>query len=56
MGGVVLRTLLALLALFAILGTAFAAWLLESQVLLVLMGLCLVGWILRLFQREPAYG
>ena len=55
MGGRLLRVVIALLALLAILCTALAAWLLESNVLMVLMAVCLLGWLIRLFQRQPAY-
>jgi hypothetical protein len=42
-------------SLIGILGTALAAWLLDSPPLLGLMGLCLVGWVLRAFtRRSPA--
>ena len=39
-------------ALFGILGTALVAWLLESQLLLALMLVCLIGWLLRAFTRR----
>jgi hypothetical protein len=55
MSGHLLRIVLALFALLAILFTGLAAWLLESNVLIVLMALCLFGWMIRLFRREPAY-
>jgi hypothetical protein len=38
------RRFLSGLCLFLILGTAFAAYLLESQILLVLMVVCWLGW------------
>lgn len=41
--------------LAGILGTGLAAWLLESTLLLALMLVCLVGWVLRVFTRRPAY-
>jgi hypothetical protein len=50
-----LRIVLALFALLAILFTGLAAWLLESNVLIVLMALCLFGWTSRLFRQQPAY-
>lgn len=55
MGGRILHVILAFLALLGILGTGFAAWLLESNVLIVLMALCLTGWLIRLFRSRPAY-
>jgi hypothetical protein len=55
MGGPLLRFILGLLALLAILCTALAAWLLESKVLIAVMAICLLGWIIRLFRRQPAY-
>ena len=55
MGGFVLHFILGTLALLGILGTGFAAWLLESNVLMVLMAVCLFGWLLRLFRLRPAY-
>jgi hypothetical protein len=55
MGGRVLHVMLATLALLAILGTGFAAWLLESNVLMVLMAISLFGWLVRLFRSRPAY-
>ena len=42
-------------ALVGILGTGLAAWFLESDLLLALMLVCLVGWVLRVFTRRPAY-
>jgi hypothetical protein len=55
MGGPFLRFILACFAFLAILFTGLAAWLLESNVLIVLMALCLFGWMIRLFRRDPAY-
>lgn len=55
MGGRALHVVLALLALLGILGTGFAAWLLESNVLIALMAVCLLGWFIRLFRARPAY-
>lgn len=37
-----------------ILGTGLAAWLLDSQLLLGLMGLAFVGWLLRVFTGPAA--
>ena len=34
---------------------AMTAWLLDSTLLLALMLICLVGWLLRVFTRHPAY-
>ena len=39
-------------SLLAILGTGFAAYLLNSMVLLVLMPLCFLGWLMRLAMRR----
>lgn len=55
MGGPFLHIVLGFLALLGILGTGFAAWLLESNVLLVLMAICLFGWLVRLFRPRPDY-
>jgi hypothetical protein len=55
MGGRALHIVLALLALLGILGTGFAAWLLESNMLIALMAISLFGWLVRLFRRRPAY-
>jgi hypothetical protein len=55
MGGRALHIVLALLALLGILGTGFAAWLLESNTLIVLMAISLFGWAVRLFRQRPAY-
>ena len=55
MGGRVLHVMLATLALLTIIGTGFAAWLLESNVLMVLMGISLFGWLVRLFRSRSAY-
>ena len=41
-------------SLVGILGTGFAARLIESQLLLALMLVCLIGWLLRAFTR-PSY-
>jgi hypothetical protein len=48
------RVFLAISALLAILGTAFAAHLLDSRVLLALMVVALLGWFICLFKRRPA--
>jgi len=50
-----LTLLLMIGALVGILGTGLAAWLLESNLLLALMLVCLIGWGLRVFTRRPAY-
>ncbi len=42
-------------ALVAILGTALAAYLLDSLVLVALMGVCLVGWLMRAFTGSNRY-
>ncbi len=55
MGGRFLHMLLALLALLGILGTGLAAWLLESNVLIVAMAVCLLGWLIRLFRARPSF-
>ncbi len=55
MGGRILHMVLGLLALLGILATGFAAWLLESNVLLALMAICLFGWLVRLFRPRPDY-
>lgn len=54
MGGFGLRAVFATLCFFGILGTAFAGYLLESNTLVVAMGLCLFGWLIRLFQARAA--
>jgi hypothetical protein len=54
MGGGGMRAVLATLCFLGILGTAFAGYLLESTVLLAAMGLCLFGWVIRLFQARSA--
>jgi hypothetical protein len=41
-------------ALVDIVGTAFAAYLLNSKVLLLLMVLCFIGWLMRMMKRTPA--
>jgi hypothetical protein len=48
-----LRVFLIASALLDIAGTAFAAWLLNSKLLVGIMGLCLIGWLL-LLRRQPA--
>lgn len=55
MGGRILHVILAILALLGILGTGFAAWLLESNALMILMAISLFGWLVRLFRSRPAY-
>jgi hypothetical protein len=55
MGGRALHVILAILALLGILGTGFAAWLLESNTLIALMAICLLGWLVRLFRPRPVY-
>ena len=40
--------------LIGIAGTAFAGYLLNSQALQILMAVCGVGWLLRLFRPGPA--
>ena len=45
---VALTTILVLGTLVGIVGTALAAWLLESRLLLAPMLLCAVGWLLRI--------
>lgn len=52
-GGAFLRTFLIVSAFLNIAGTAFAAYLLESQMLLGLMAVCLLGWLLYLFTPRP---
>lgn len=47
------RTFVATSALLDIVGTAFAAYLLESETLLALMLVCLVGWFAFLFRPRP---
>lgn len=37
-----------------LLGTAFAAWLLNSPTLLALMALGAIGWFMQVFARRPA--
>lgn len=54
MGGTALRVVLATLGLLAILGTGFAAYLLESSTLVVAMAICLLGWLMRLIQLRAA--
>ncbi|MFT3975252.1 MAG: hypothetical protein QM699_17980 [Amaricoccus sp.] len=39
--------------LVGIFGTAFTGRLIESPLLVTLMGVCLVGWIVRLVSRRP---
>jgi hypothetical protein len=43
-----LRAIILLLLLIDILGSGIAAWFLESQVLIALMGLALLGWVIHL--------
>jgi glycerol-3-phosphate acyltransferase PlsY len=45
---------LAAAALFLILGTAFAAYLLESQALLALMVVCSIGWLVHVVTPRHA--
>jgi hypothetical protein len=47
-----LRIILVVLSALGIIGTAFAAYLLESQELLFLMIVCALGWLIYLFQRR----
>ena len=54
MGGGGLRFLLAALCFLGILGTGLAGYLLESTTLAVAMALCMVGWLIRLFQPRAA--
>lgn len=54
MGGGGLRGVLAMLCFLGILGTGFAGYLLESTALVVTMALCMVGWLIRLFQPRAA--
>jgi hypothetical protein len=54
MGGGGLRAVLAALCFLGILGTGFAGYLLESTTLAVTMALCMVGWLIRLFQPRAA--
>ncbi|MEM7464582.1 MAG: hypothetical protein AAF362_18075 [Pseudomonadota bacterium] len=42
-------------SLIDVFGTAFAAYLLDSWVLMALMGLCLLGWLMRVF-GSPEFG
>lgn len=42
-------------SLLNIAGTAFAGYLLHSQTLVILMGVSLVGWMLCVFSRRPAF-
>ncbi len=42
-------------SLIGILGTALAGCLLESQLLVALMAVCLVGWLLRVLTRRPSF-
>lgn len=53
-GGAFFRTFIVVSALLNIAGTAFAAYLLESRMLLGLMVVCLLGWLLYLFTPRPA--
>jgi hypothetical protein len=52
--GAALRILLAVFSLLDIVGTALAAYLLDSQALLILMLIGLLGWLLHLFRPRPA--
>jgi len=54
MGGFAVRAVFVTLGFFAILGTAFAGYLLESNTLVTGMALCLFGWLMRLFQTRAA--
>ncbi|MDQ8726690.1 hypothetical protein [Bradyrhizobium sp. LHD-71] len=49
-----LRVFLAASSLLAIVGTAFAAHLLNSRALLGLMAVCLLGWLMHLFAPRRA--
>lgn len=49
-----LRIFIAISSLLAIAGTAFAAHLLNSQTLLALMAVCLLGWLIHLFRPRRA--
>ena len=51
-----LRIILVVLSALGIIGTAFAAYLLESQDLLFLMIVCALGWLIYLFQRRRRPG
>ena len=44
-----LRKFLSAACLILILGTAFAAFLLESWILLILMSVCAIGWLMHAF-------
>lgn len=47
------RTFVATTALVAIVGTAFAAYLLESETLVALMMVCLIGWFVFVLRPRP---
>lgn len=49
-----LRSFVAASTFLGILGTAFAAYLLESQALTALMAACLLGWLIYLFRPRRA--
>ena len=53
-GGRGLTVFLVLGSFVGILGTALAAWLLDSTLLLALMLVCAIGWLLRVITRHPA--
>ena len=47
------RTLVATLAFLNIVGTALAGYLLDSETLVALMMVCLVGWLALIFRPQP---
>jgi len=49
-----LHAILVVLLLLGILGTALAAAMLHSYLLLAMMGLCLLGWLAHLFARKDS--
>lgn len=51
-----LRGLLLGLIALDIAGTALAAYMLEAYLLLAVMGIALIGWIVRIFRKRPAHG
>ena len=53
-GGRGLTVFLVLGSFVGILGTALAAWLLDSTLLLALMLVCAIGWLIRVVTRHPA--
>ena len=55
MGGRVLHVMLAILALLGILAPVSLRGFWESNVLMVLMAISLLGWPIRLFRSRPAY-